>query len=63
MIVRVRIEADGTASAAEIRTSSGFERLDQAALQTVLRWTYVPGKRDGVPQAMWYLIPIQFVLE
>ncbi len=61
--MRVRIETDGAASAAEIHTSSGFERLDQAALQTVLRWTYVPGKRDGVPQAMWYLIPIEFVLE
>ncbi|MFN4103456.1 MAG: energy transducer TonB [Tepidimonas sp.] len=63
VVVRVRIEADGTASAAEVRTSSGFERLDQAALQTVLRWKYVPGKRNGVPEAMWYLIPIQFVLE
>jgi len=63
VVLRVRIEPDGTASAAEIRTSSGYERLDQAALQTVLRWRYVPGTRNGVPEAMWFLIPIQFVLE
>ena len=63
VVLRVRIEPDGTASAAEIRTSSGYERLDEAALEAVLRWRYVPGKRDGVPQAMWSLVPIQFVLE
>ena len=54
---------DGTAARAEIRTSSGFERLDQAALQTVLRWRYVPGKRGGTPEAMWVTVPINFVLE
>lgn len=63
VVLRVRIEPDGTASAAEIRTSSGYDRLDQTALETVLRWKYVPGTRNGVPEAMWFLIPIQFVLE
>ena len=61
--VRAFIEVNGTASKAEIRTSSGYERLDQTALQTVLKWRYVPGKRAGVPEAMWFNIPINFVLE
>lgn len=63
VVVRVRIEADGTASQAEVRSSSGFERLDQAALQTVKRWRYLPGKRGGVAEAMWFNVPINFVLE
>ena len=63
VVVRVRIEADGTASLAEIHTSSGYDRLDQAARQTVLRWRYVPAQRDGVPEAMWFNVPIQFILE
>ena len=63
VVVRVFIEADGTASRAEVRQSSGFERLDQTAVQTVLRWRYVPGKRAGVPEAMWFNVPINFVLE
>ncbi len=63
VVVRVFIEADGTASRAEVRQSSGFERLDQTAVQTVLRWRYVPGKRAGVPEAMWFNVPISFVLE
>jgi len=63
VVVRAYIDVDGTAARAEIRSSSGFERLDQAALQTVLRWRYVPGKRGGQPEAMWFNIPISFVLE
>ena len=63
MLVRVLIGVDGTAQKAEIRQSSGFERLDQSALNTVLKWRYVPGKRGGVAEAMWFNVPINFVLE
>ena len=63
VVVRAFIQLDGTASRAEVQRSSGFERLDQTAIQTVLRWRYVPGKRAGVPEAMWFNIPINFVLE
>lgn len=63
VVVRARIEVDGTASQAEIRTSSGYSRLDQTAIDTVLRWRYVPGTRNGMPEAMWFHIPIHFVLE
>lgn len=63
VVVRVLIGTDGTAQKAEIQQSSGFDRLDQAARTTVLKWRYVPGKRGGVAQAMWFNVPIHFVLE
>ena len=63
VVVRVFIGVDGLAHQAEIRTSSGFERLDEAALNTVKAWRYVPGKRAGVVQAMWFSVPINYVLE
>lgn len=63
VVVRVLIEVDGKAQKAEIKQSSGFDRLDQAALTTVLRWRYVPGKRAGAAEAMWFNVPINFVLE
>ena len=63
MVVRVLIGVDGSAQNAEIRQSSGYPRLDQAALETVLKWRYVPGKRGGVAEAMWFNVPIAFVLE
>jgi len=62
-IVRVLIGVDGRAQKAEIRQSSGYERLDLAALATVQRWRYVPGKRGGIPESMWFSVPINFVLE
>lgn len=61
--VRVLINTEGHAEQAEIRTSSGYSRLDEAALETVKRWRYVPGKRAGVPEAMWFNVPIRFVLD
>ena len=63
VVLHVLIGADGIPQRAEIRQSSGYERLDQAALATVQRWRYVPGKRGGVPEPMWFNVPINFVLE
>ncbi len=63
VVVRVLIGVDGTAQQAEIRSSSGYDRLDQAALATVRSWRYVPGRRNGVAEAMWFNVPINFVLE
>jgi protein TonB len=63
VVLRVFINTEGRAEKAEIRTSSGYSRLDEAALATVQRWRYVPGKRAGVHEAMWFNVPIRFVLD
>jgi len=63
VVVNVFIGTDGLAQKAEIKASSGFERLDAAALATVKAWRYVPGKRGGVAEAMWFAVPINFVME
>jgi protein TonB len=63
VVLKVLIGANGAAQKVELVTSSGFERLDNSALDAAMRWRYVPGKRGGVAEAMWYQIPIQFTLE
>lgn len=63
VVLRVFINTEGRAEQAEVRTSSGFGRLDEAALETVRRWRYVPGQRAGVAEAMWFNVPIRFVLD
>lgn len=63
VVVRVFIDTEGNATQAEIRTSSGYDRLDQTALKTVRDWRYLPGKVNGEPKAMWFNVPINFVLE
>lgn len=63
VMLRVLISAEGAASQVEVRRSSGYERLDSVAVDTVRRWRFVPGKRNGVAEAMWFNVPINFVLE
>lgn len=63
VVLRVLIDAEGQPQEIEIKQSSGYERLDQQALQAVRQWRFVPGKRNGVPEAMWNIVPINFVLE
>lgn len=63
VVIRVFINTEGRAEKAEIRTSSGYTRLDDVALDTVKRWRFVPGKRAGVPEAMWFNVPVRFVLD
>ncbi|MCJ0763798.1 energy transducer TonB [Variovorax sp. CYS-02] len=63
VIVRVYIGADGTPQKAELRKSSGYTRLDNSALDYVMKCRYVPGKVNGVAQAMWHEAPVNFILE
>ena len=63
VIHSVRIGADGLPVSAQLVKSSGFDRLDQSAYTAVMRWRYVPGKRNGVPVEMSFNVPINWVLE
>ncbi len=61
-VVRIYVGADGLPQKAELRTSSGYERLDAAAVAAVMKWRFKPGTRGGVAEAMWVSQPIPFVL-
>lgn len=63
VILRVLVNAAGSADEVQVRTSSGFPRLDESARETVRRWRFVAAKRGAEPVAAWVLIPISFRLE
>lgn len=63
VMVRVLIGTDGLPQKAELQAGSGYDRLDRAALDAVMRWRFVPGRRGDVPEAMWVSVPIVFNLE
>ena len=63
VILRVLVNAGGSADEVQVRTSSGFPRLDEAARDTVRRWRFVSARRGAEPVAAWVLIPITFRLE
>jgi len=60
--MNVLVSAQGRALKVEIHTSSGYSRLDQAALNAVRHWKFVPAKRGDTPVEGWALVPLVFVL-
>lgn len=62
VIIRVLINEKGHPEKAEIRSSSGYTRLDEAAMETLMKWRFVAGTRNGVAESMWFNVPIRFVL-
>ena len=63
VIVAVLVDADGLPRELQLVQSSGFERLDRAALAGVRRARFEPYLRHGRPSAGWVRIPIPFELE
>jgi len=63
VLLRVLVNVKGSADEVQLRATSGYPRLDEAALDTVRRWKFVPAKRGAELVPAWVLIPISFRLE
>lgn len=62
VLLRVYVLADGSVGQVVVRESSGHERLDRAAADTVRRWRFVPARQADEPIPAWVLVPISFSL-
>lgn len=63
VLLRILVEADGKPSQVVVARSSGYDRLDQSALETVRRlWRFVPRKENGIPVPSWINTTIRFEL-
>ena len=60
VLVRVFINRDGSSEKVEIEQSSGFNRLDQAAMESAKKCRFVPAKRNGKPVKTLATIPYTF---
>ena len=61
--VEVYVLPNGRVGDARIARSSGFERLDQSAVEEAKRnWRLVPATRAGVAVAQWYKVRVTFRL-
>lgn len=63
VVLRVLVKQDGSAGRVEVKSSSGFERLDRAAVEAVETWHFNPATHDGKPVDEWYQVPIPFKLQ
>jgi protein TonB len=62
-VLRVRVSAHGLPLAVEIKQSSGFPRLDEAARAAVERWRFIPARQGSETVDSSVLVPLQFALE
>ncbi len=62
VLLRVLVNVEGIAEQVEIKESSGSRRLDQAALEAVRKWRFIPAKRGDTAIEGWALVPINFQL-
>ena len=62
VLLKVFVTADGKAAVVKLKKSSGYSRLDDAALNAVSNWRFVPAKSNGKPVDYWYDVPVNFQL-
>ena len=62
VILRVKVSRDGHPLAVEIKQSSGYPRLDEAARNAVERWRFVPARQGDQAIEAAVLVPLNFTL-
>jgi protein TonB len=63
VILEVYVLENGRVGEARVKQSSGFPRLDEAAVREVKRsWRLVPGTENGKPVPMWGQFAVTFKL-
>jgi len=58
----VKVSAEGDSEEVTVQRSSGHDVLDEAAIEAVERWKFIPAKRGETPVSSTVIVPIDFVL-
>jgi periplasmic protein TonB len=60
--LRVQVLPSGRPGVAQVQKSAGHTVLDEAAIDAVKGWSFVPATQGGRPVAGWVTVPIAFQL-
>jgi protein TonB len=65
VILALYIQADGRVSDAKVQKSSGYARLDEAAVREAMKgsWHFFPATQGGAPVPAWHAIKVTFRLQ
>lgn len=63
VLVRAEVSVGGDCLQARVEKSSGYAVLDQAALEAVKQWRFLPARRGDQTVAAWVEVPVTFRLE
>ncbi|MGJ0490300.1 energy transducer TonB [Methylobacter sp.] len=61
--LRVSVSAEGYSEAVAIHSSSGYEELDESAIEAVRKWRFIAAKRGDTAIASSVIVPIVFKLD
>ncbi len=62
VMLKVLVSESGQPEKVQVDTSSGYSKLDQAAVEAVKKWSFIPASRSGQPVSAYVLVPIKFSL-
>jgi periplasmic protein TonB len=62
VLLKVRVSESGDAKEVSLHRSSGFKRLDRAALDAVRQWKFIPARQGRKPVMAWVVVPLEFSL-
>ena len=62
VLLEILIIPDGTVKDIRLKKSSGYKRLDHAAMEAVRHWHYQPAYRGNAAINYWYEQPVRFRL-
>ncbi len=63
VLLDVMVDRTGKVSDLRIVRSSGYTILDRAAMESVKKWVFEPGMKEGRQVDMWVRVPIRFQLK
>jgi protein TonB len=63
ILLAVHVNEEGRAENVLLKKSSGFNRLDNAALESVRRWRFAAARQGEQLVASWVNVPVKFILE
>jgi periplasmic protein TonB len=63
VILRLEVNESGAVKSAEVVNSSGYKRLDEAAIEATRTWRCNPPHRNGRPVSVIALQPFSFVIK
>jgi protein TonB len=63
VIIAILVNGDGSVGEVKVEKSSGFQRLDDAAVEFYKKAKYLPATKDGKPLVAWKTLKVTFKLK
>ncbi|RYZ51833.1 MAG: energy transducer TonB [Proteobacteria bacterium] len=63
ILFKVFVDTEGKVKDITIQQTSGFKRLDEAALEAIRGWTFTPARKGEEKVAAWVIIPFVWSLK